>query len=1015
MANPNAFLQSLEKEIAIAIQGEAASRTKNQSNGSDYPAPQPAYSADELAQLIYYSAQSAAETFQADLSRQKNRLTLGQAAEQSPTPGTAPIPLSPPDLLAQFTAILQVHNWVRSIDPHSDSKTRPETPRMVDQPGATFLVNQLYQEETRSFQLHNQLTQDKLSQQRKQPLQENFRRFLEQLPTDAKNHLLTNIPPEIVLQNSNAGQIGVLSWVTRSTVKQLSLQSELPNPVSLNDETVTALLKERAEIARQLKTGTKTVPGPYLEATRKATLEVLNQVLTPTQFPNPKDIAGATIQQLDSLLSDKFFPTEELQVILTKNVADKAIHGTDQNLWAIEHERLTAGYASLPQAKRAEIESTTGTLQPALASALAAVTEESPTHKNTLFQLGSLLTTGQLPVETTLETVNAILILQRQLETDRKSLQVKIDPSLIPASQAVFDPAKEADANPALLNKLKRFKAEGDALVTKLELITRTQNNLTFANTDSPFSARLERAVGLTQLHAVLRQGLSHYDISTEVISLLRERQSPLQSLQNLHVAYVVEKPDQHQNGQGSKTLQKIALQAEKENNPRLFQEELENTIHSLIGKGDKATARQTLTDVAEVLRYLPLQPPVNPRAVQITEQRIIGEIIRHAKNRHDHAMEAQFTNPSETDLRVITTQAQREVERKSSDKIFRTIRKNAESLDGQRLALAICFQSPADLAAAWTRKGIAEASLNQLHETKRSQIATQIESLETALSITEKAKELKTIADFKVWITETHNRALQSAQADYAQDPFNLGSRNRVQELLQFTPELEQARTGAQDPAGNLDIRAVWDILTQNKTNLQRQIHRLKVEREQFGRHTISVSDPEAIQLLNGTTSGQTNQNNGTNGINSLSHAFDDAFRQKDMAGITSAPDQPAPDQPYQWTNPFQGHPLEAILDAGARQRQLQSKTQELAEYWSKFLGKTNLHEENRLPDQGAEIQAAAKLLLLHEMARSETKPDLPSEINQIWLSQATHIKRQRHLNPQPAEPDKKISLISV
>ena len=897
MATPNPFLQSLEKEIAIAIQGEAESQTRIQSNESDNHSTGQSFSADDLAQLIYYSAQSAGETFHADLSRQRNRLTLGKAADHSPDQGASstPIPLSPADLLAQFTAILQIHNWTRSLNPGPHSETRPDIPRPAGQPSAEFVVNQLYHEEARSFQLQNQLTHDKLSQQRKQSLEENFRHFLERLPREAKNQLLANTPPEIVLQNGNAGPMGVLSWVTRTTVKQLTLHTDLPKLISLSHETVTGLVKERAEIARQLKSGAKAVPGPHLEATRTPALAVLHQILSPAHFPDPKEIAAATIQRLALVLSDKSFPAEALQAILTKHVSDKTIHGTDQNLWAIEHQRLTAGYASLAPGKRAEIESVTGTLQPALASALAAVTDEAPAHKDTLFRLGSFLTTGQLPIETTLETVNAILILQRQLETDRKSLQVKIDPILIAASQAVFDPGKEADANPSVLNNLKRFKSEGDALVTKLGLIASTRNNLTFANTDSPFSARLERAVGLTQLHAVLRQGLSHHEISTEVISLLKERQSPLHSLQNLHVAYVVEKPGPDQSAQASQTLQRAAFQAEKENNPRLFQEELENTIRTLIGKGDKTHARQTLTEVAEVLRYLPLQPPINPQTVHITEQRIIGEIIRHAKSRHDSAMEAQFANPSESDMRVITYQAQKEVERKLSDKISRTIRKNAESLDEQRLALVQCFQSPADLAATWTRKGTAEASLDQLHQAKRSEIATQIESLETALTITEKAKELKTVADFKTWISGTHTRALQSAQADYAQDPFNIVRRNRVQELINFHPELENARTGVQDPAGTLDIRAVWDILAQNKANIHRQIHQLKAQYEEFGRATKSISDPEAIQLLNGTDSGQHKQHNGTTGINSLSRAFDDAFKLKDLAASTTPADQSA------------------------------------------------------------------------------------------------------------------------
>src|SRR5208283_5198756 len=108
-------------------------------------------------------------------------------------------------------------------------------------------------------------------------------------------------------------------------------------------------------------------------------------------------------------------------------------------------------------------------------------------------------------------------------------------------------------------------------------------------------------------------------------------------------------------------------------------------------------------------------------------------------------------------DMRVIIYQAHKEVERKLSDKIARTVRRNAESLEQQTLAIAECFQSPAELAKAWTRKENAEATLDELRQTKASQLITQIQTLETALAITEQAKELKTIEAFRAWITDTH------------------------------------------------------------------------------------------------------------------------------------------------------------------------------------------------------------------------------------------------------------------
>jgi hypothetical protein len=210
MASPNAFLASLEKEIAIAIQADAQSRIRIQRHGSgaDEASLQQSYSTDELAELIYFGAQSAAQTFQQDLSREKSRLSLGMLVEQPANPGvtTDTVPLAPADLIGQITAVLQFHNWVRSTDPRTTPNyaepSHPDIDPISHQPNGQILINQLYQEESRSFQLQNQLTQDKLVQQRKQTLQENFRRFYNQLPAQAKNQLLANIPAEIVLKTA---------------------------------------------------------------------------------------------------------------------------------------------------------------------------------------------------------------------------------------------------------------------------------------------------------------------------------------------------------------------------------------------------------------------------------------------------------------------------------------------------------------------------------------------------------------------------------------------------------------------------------------------------------------------------------------------------------------------------------------------------------------------------------------------------------------------------------------------
>jgi hypothetical protein len=189
MATPNAFLQTLEKEIAIAIRGEAEARTRIQENDTGNSTVSQTYSTEELAELIFYSAQSAAQTFQQDLSRQKSRLTLGTlpetpASPESTTPTANPLP--PVDLLAQVTAILQIQNWLRSTNPNLHSSPVPENDPRQQPFGTQILLNQLYQEESRSFQLQNQLTDDKLIQQRKQHLQGNFRRFSTKSPSKEK-------------------------------------------------------------------------------------------------------------------------------------------------------------------------------------------------------------------------------------------------------------------------------------------------------------------------------------------------------------------------------------------------------------------------------------------------------------------------------------------------------------------------------------------------------------------------------------------------------------------------------------------------------------------------------------------------------------------------------------------------------------------------------------------------------------------------------------------------------------
>ena len=995
MATPNAFLANLEKEIALAIQTDADSRTRTQQNGVGAPttrAQQP-YSPDELAELIYYSAQCAAQTFQQDLSRQKNRLNLGAPLPKSTNAPTAAsrFPMDSVDLLAQITAVTQFHNWRRSADGNHQTAA-PDADRFTQRPSSQVLINQLYREESRSFQVQNQLTQDKLTQQRKQNLQENFSRFFAQLPATAKNQLLAHIPPEIVLQNTRAGQGGILSWITRDTVKVLVLQGLNP-ALALDAEAIKGLLTERTQAARELNNGGKSIPGQHLQETKKATLNLIEHALSPDHFPDPAQIAAACIEKLGSLLSGFPFPTREIESALAKNAFNKTGQATENNLWARQREQITTQFRQLPATQRAEIETAAGTLQPALASALAAATQESPRQKRVLFHLTSLLSTGQLPLESTLENVNTLLSLRYQLEADKKILQIKVDPRIKQAAQAVFDNANPQEADPSAVAALRRFKLEADELVTKLRHIVASRNNLVFANTDSQFPARLERAVGLTQLHPVLRQGLTETEITKEIISLLKERENPFQTLQPLRIARAVHKSTATQPDDKAHALQEAALQTEKSNTPEIFHNRLQQTVRSAIREPDKTKARETLKQIAEMLRYLPLQPPLDPQAVENTANKIVTEILRSAKSRHDNDLETQFTNPSPADMRVIIYQAHKEVERKLSDKIARTVRRNAESLEQQTLAIAECFQSPAELAKAWTRKENAEATLDELRQTKASQLITQIQTLETALAITEQAKELKTIEAFRAWITDTHNRALEAAQAQYEHDPFNIVLRTRVQELNEFKAQLATARSAAIDPAGNLDIRVIWDILAQNKTNIQRQIHQLQNEHRELQRTTRGIEDPESLLAVNGSDhNGKAQSQSAPIGINSLARAFDNAF------AAAFASHSPNPEEQQQSANPFQGHPLEIILEAGNRQLQLRAKTNELNQYWIQLIGNNHRTSTTDPRDPGTEIDACAKLLLFHEIAKSESKPALPSEFNQMWLN-------RQHTYPKTAQ----------
>ena len=1008
MASTNPFLAALEKDIALAIEADADSRGKKQKTDSpDHRAAQErAYSVDELAELIYYSAESAAQVFKQDLTRQQSRLSLGL----NPTPTTPATPIDCADLLTQITAVIQFHNWLPASNQNLRAAFDPDS-QAVKYPTTTqILINHLYQEETRSFQLHNQLTQDKLLQVRRGHLKENFTAFYTQLPTELKNQLIAEIPPEIILHNSTGqGQTSLLNWITRGTIKERALRFENA-PTIPSTQAFSELLAERAQAAKQLKNAAKLLPGPQLEQNRQSTLLLIEEATKPGAFPGSTDVATATIEKLAALLTGFPFPLEALQGALAKTASEKTAETAEGKNWALQHAELNHRFQRLPLAQQSEIINTTGSLQPALAAALAAACKKSPRQKATLFHLSSRLTTGEMPFQSTLESINVLLIAARQLHAERQSLELKTDPKLKDLAQAAFNNTDSTGLDPATFSALRRFKTEGDELVVKLQTITATRTRIVFANTESPLAARLERAVGLTQLHPVLRQGITDTEITNEIISLLKERQHPFptseQLSQHLHIARLVDKIGPEQHHRSLHPLQKAALEA-NEKQPSIFHRELQDSIHSTIGQSNQTNIRQTFALAAELLRYLPLQPPLDPITVDITAQKLISEILRHAKSHQNTDLEKQFTNPSLNDMRVITYQAQKEVERKLTDRIARTVRKNTMMLEQQTVALAECFRSPLQLAKAWTRKESAETHLGQLRQTRATELATGIESLKTALSITEQAKELQTIEQFKIWIKDTHHRALESAQRDFQSDPFNITLRTRVQELARFKPDIETATTGVKDPAANLDMRAVWEMLGQNKSNIEHQIRQLQNEQQELQRVTTGIAnaqslDPAHAHQPNGKSRPQTMRP----GINSLSYAFDAAFKNIDLQS------NPVQGQEQRWINPFQGHPLETILEAGTRQLQLRAKTRELQQYWITLSGlpddsPASINEMDP-KDPAPQIEAAAKLLLFHEIAKYPAKPDLPPELNEIWRQQCEIKTPKPHSRPEPAKVDK-------
>ena len=975
------FLENLQKQIAEAIEEDASSRAKkgpqpNQSLSSSHSNGS-SYANDQLAELIFYSAQIAATVLQQDLARQTARLTL------SPNQPA----VDPNDALAHLSAIIRLNHWA-----HPQNPTLRQIFTTASDLTHEILLRDLYNEESRSFQLQERLIQDKLTSSRKRGLAQNLNLFVKQLNFNpqTKEQLLAHISSQTFLNAlNNPASTELITHLTRNTLKEHFANHLAP----LNQEQLSAIAETRHQSALALKQGMKiTLPSVIIEL-GKQTLAAAQKAFNPLSFPAPKDITQATIQKLSQWmpsLPPALGPA--LQTALETNLT--GMPGQDKKqTWTTAHYQIIHLYESLNASQKHSTEAVLGRLNVPLNCALALSSTQHPLHTNTLHKLATVLATGQLSASSALETLAAIFAMQQQLETDKKNLQIRVGPDVKAAAQAAFDPLTEKEPN-TLTAALRQFKQQGDQLIIKLKEITSTVP-IVHSQSDTPLKTRIERALALTQVHPSLLQGITQQELTNQVITLLKPREAQQDSLHRLYVTHLISKA----NGEEPAPLLESALKLHTKPQPSAqqvgeFHALLSNTIQQILPPHSTANADETkkiLSEVAELLSYRQLQPLPDPKQTQHLENQIINEIIRFARAQNDSKLEAQFKNPSEDDRRTVAYQARKQLETLQAEHISHTLRKNSEYLDDQRLNLQYAFSSPDQLAKTWTQKEQAEASIKQSHQTKASEIQSRIALLENALKITEEAKNFQSVQQFKDWITTAHQNRLDSALIEQARDPFNPHLHRKVQELTEFKDGLHNGRTSIKDTGtSGLDIRTIWDILNTYKAEINRELHQLNTQ----------LSELHHAKKTFETTAGtnpppqQRQKDRAHNSINSLSHAFDQAFKNDQSTTNTLSP------------RPFQGQSLEIILETAKAHSDLEQRTEKLNLYWNNFIPTPAANTRTKLADP---IKACSKLLIYHELAQHETQVELPAALQDLAQKSLAGLQkltplRQRKQSPKPS-----------
>lgn len=984
------FLEDLQKQIAETIQQAASSKTISALSSSEQPNAanpansnfEPIYSADQLSELIFYSAQFAATVLQQDIRRQTNRLTL--PANQSSS--------DPNDALAHLSAIIRLNHWAHPQNPTVRQIFSAPTDLTHE-----ILLRDLYNEEIRSFQLQDRLLQDKLLSSKKRGLAQNLNQFIKQLAQNpqTKERLLSSVSSQTLISSLHHPlSTEFLTHLTRTTLKeQFATHLEPLTQVQLS-----AIAETRLQSTLALKQGQKiTLPSAITEL-GKQTLNALQTAFSPSTFPTPKDLALAAIGKLAQWLPSLSPSLDSaLQKALYSNLTGLPGQNTQQ-VWTRAHHQISKIYNGLSPAQKQDTEKVIGLLQPSLSAALALSRLQHPLQTLTLDKVATSLATGQLSSTSALETLAALVAMQQQLETDKKNLHIRVTPQIKTAATAAFNLANPSDKDP-LKTALRQFKQQGDELIAKLKDIT-TNTPTIHADDNTPLNTRLERALALTQVHPSLLQGISQNELANQIINLLKPRESQYQSLNPLYITHLISKA----NGEEPSPLLHAALQLHTQSpssDQQLaqFKELLSKTIEQSLSVKSTLSPSETkkrLSEVAELLCYRPLQPSPDHQQIQHLEGQIISEIIRHAKNHNDTALEAQFKNPSESDRRIVAYQARKQLETAQADHIWRTIRKNSQYLEEQRLNLEYAFSSPTELAKSWIQKEQATTALTKSQQTQFSQIQTRIELLQNALSITDEAKNFQTVQQFKEWITNAHKNRLEGAQTEQARDPFNPQLNRHLQELTEFKTPLEKGRTSIKDAdTGGLDIRTLWEILSKYKQQIAKELSQLETQLTElhYAKKTLeSSAGVNAPESATRTTSPNRS-------INSLSAAFDQAYKNNPDTAHTLSP------------QPFQGQAIEIILETAKAHRDIEERTQKLNLYWNTFISNP-LAPANTKANPTEAIKASAKLLIYQELAQNEQPVDLPPSLTELTHKSLASLQKidtlQHQHRKRPSEPPK-------